>query len=172
MFIVAFAAISFLAACSGGSKDSIAHKWKFSGMQSPQMDRVMAENDARIVSLADSITAAGADTIKSAAFLSEKTSLESQKTMMNEMMEKMKTEGWIEFTKEGKFKQNMSGTEEEGTYSLDEAAKMVITTDGKGKVDSLVIDELTDSALTLFISRDSTKIMFAADAAPAAEGSH
>ena len=172
MFIVAFAAISFLAACSGGSKDSIVNKWKFSGMQSPQMDRAFAETDAKIAALGDSITAAGADTTKIADFKGQKEMMESQKTMMNSMIEKMKTEGWIEFTKEGKFKQNMSGTEEEGTYSLDESGKMLMTTDSKGKTDTLNIDELSATAMTLSTSRDSTKIMFTVDAAPAAEGAH
>ena len=165
MFIVAIVAtISFLAACSGGSKDQIVHKWKFSAMQSPMMDRMMAENDKKITELADSIIAAGADTTKAASFKGQKEMMESQKTMMSSMMDKMKAEGWIEFTKDGKYKQNMSGTEDEGTYALDADGKKLMTTDSKGKTDTLNIDELSNDAMTLSTPKDSTKIMFTAEA--------
>ena len=168
MFIVAIVAtISFLAACSGGSKDQIVHKWKFSGMQSPQMDRMMAENDKKIAELADSIAAAGADTTKASSFKGQKEMMESQKTMMSSMIDKMKAEGWIEFTKEGKYKQNMSGTEDEGTYSLSADGKSLMTTDSKGKTDTLNVDALTASDMTLSTPKDSTKIMFTAEAAEA-----
>ncbi len=168
MFLAALVvAISFLAACSGGSKDTIVSKWKISDIQSPQMDRGFAKLDAQIAALGDSITAAGADTTKAASFKSQKDMYESQKTMMNSMMDKMKAEGWMEFTKEGKFKQNFGGNEEEGTYSLDEAGKMLMTIDAKGNNDTLNIDELTASALTLSNPKDSTKIMFTADAGEA-----
>ena len=94
----------------------------------------------------------------------EKDMMESQKTMMSSMMDKMKAEGWIEFTKDGKYKQNMSGTEDEGTYSLDADGKKLMTTDSKGKVDTLNIDEISNDAMTLSTPKDSTKIMFTAEA--------
>ena len=170
MFLAALVvAISFLAACSGGSKDQIVHKWKFSGMQSPQMDRMMAETDAKCMAMDDSMKNC-TDTTKMKDFKSQKEMMESQKTMMTSMMDKMKAEGWIEFTKEGKYKQNMSGTEDEGTYSMDEAGKMLMTTDSKGKIDTLNIEELTAATMTLSplsTSNDSTKIMFTVEAGEA-----
>ncbi len=164
MFIVAIVAtISFLAACSGGNKDQIVHKWKFSGMQSPQMDRMMAETDAKCMAMDDSMKNC-TDTTKMKEFKSSKEMMESQKNMMTSMMDKMKSEGWIEFTKDGKYKQNMSGTEDEGTYTLTEDGKSLMTTDSKGKTDTLNVDALTASDMTLSTAKDSTKIMFTADA--------
>ena len=164
MFIVAIVAtLSFLAACSGGNKDQIVRKWKFSEMQSPMMDRMMKENEAKCMAMDDSMKNC-MDTMKMKEYKSSKEMMESQKTMMNNMMDKMKSEGWIEFTKEGKYKQNMSGTEDEGTYALDEAGKMLMTTDSKGKTDTLNIDELSADKMTLSTPKDSTKIIFTAAA--------
>ena len=151
---------------SATSNIQLMKKWRFSGMQSQTFDRMMAETDAKCMAMDDSMKNC-TDTTKMKEFKSQKELMETQKKWMTSMMDKMKAEGWIEFTKEGKYKQNMSGTEDEGTYSMDEAGKMLMTTDSKGKTDTLNIDELTASAMTLSTPKDSTKIMFTADAGEA-----
>ncbi len=160
MFIVAFAAISFLAACSGGPKDQISRKWKISGMQNPQIDNIMTKYDAQIISMDDSMKNC-TDTTKMKEFKNKKDMMSSQKTMMTSMMDKMKAEGWIEFTKDGKYKQNMGGTEDEGSYSLDESGKKLMLTI-KERTDTLYIRELTNNNMTILEPRDSIKIMFTA----------
>ncbi|MEI7803618.1 MAG: hypothetical protein WCI97_13270 [Bacteroidota bacterium] len=154
----------FLVSFTNDNRRLIVRKWHFSELQSPALTRIMNENNAKISSLVDSIKASGSDTAHSLSFRDQKEMLESQMNMMTSMLAKMKSEGWIEFTKRGKYKQNMSGTEDEGTYALDADGKKLMTTDSKGKTDTLNIDELSNDAMTLSTPKDSTKIMFTAEA--------
>ena len=156
MFIVAFAAISFLAACSGGPKDHISRKWNISGMQNPQMDNI----DAQIISMDDSIKNC-TDTTKTKKIKTQREELLKEKTMMNSTIEKMKAEGGIEFKKDGKYKLKMGTTEDEGSYSLDESGKKLMLTN-KERTDTLYISELTNTNMTILEPRNSTKIMFTA----------
>ncbi len=141
----------------------IVGRWKFSGMQSPQIDRMMAETDSKIASLEQSIASAGSNYSYGSELKTQKEMMESQKKMMNDMMDKMKAEGWIEFTNDGRYNQNMSGTEDGGTYSVNKKNNTLYTTDSKGKTDELLIEESTNDNLVLSTQKDSTKIMFTID---------
>ncbi len=160
MFIVAFAAISFLAACSGGNKDMIQKKWKFSEMKNPQMDREMKRMNEALAAAIDSIKAAGTDTTRLAKAKNDSASVDSQIKYINEMISKQ-SEGTIEFMKDGKFLDASGGKSNEGTWTLDEDGKKLIITDAKAEHgDTMIIEEI--SADKLVFGKDSTTITFVA----------
>lgn len=165
--VVALAALSFLAACSGGAKDQIARKWQFSEMQNPQMDRMMKETEAKCMAMDDSMKNC-TDTVKMAEFKMMKEQMESTSKMMKDAMENMKANSYIEFNKDGKYTSAMGGQNDGGTWSIDADGKNLITVDSKEKADTLAIEEISAEKLVLASAKDSMKIVFVAAADSAA----
>ena len=126
----------------------IVGKWRFFEMQNPQMDRMMNETRAKINSTTNN---------------SEREQMENSLKMMQDALENMKVNSFIEFMKDGRYNSSMGGQNDYGTWAVNSEGTSLTTTDSKGKSDELMIDENSAERLVLSSVKDSMKIIFKAD---------
>ncbi len=145
--------------CSGGSDSLIIRKWKLTDLKSPDIESMKSGSEATLKMLDDSIAAA-TDTAKIRIHTMHKDETKAMMDMLNQRMEEMKNNSFMEFKKDGTYEANMGGGAEKGKWEIDASGKYLISqTDGQEKKDSINITELTQEKLVL--SKDSTSMIFA-----------
>lgn len=162
-FVIAvFSAASFFSACSGGLKNAVINKhwWYFAGtLKDSLYKEVVWGKDYRIESLKDSIYYDSGDSIKVAGFQRQ---IDEIKYKNDDALDAYFDciHSYIEFTDDGKFKSNMNGVDQAGTYTIDEDKNLLVFIDDKGKINSynFEIDLEGSSFLTLTIPDTKTKI--------------
>ena len=158
-FVIAvFSAASFFSACSGGLKNAVINKhwWYFAGtLKDSLYKEVVWGKDYRIESLKDSIYYDSGDSIKVAGFQRQIDEINDAWDAYFDCIH-----SYIEFTDDGKFKSNMNGVDQAGTYTIDEDKNLLVFIDDKGKINSynFEIDLEGSSFLTLTIPDTKTKI--------------
>lgn len=145
--------------CSSGSGSLIIGKWKLTELKSPDIDNMKSSSEATMKMLDDSI-AATTDTAKIRVHTMHKDETKAMMDMLNQRMDEMKNNSFMEFKKDGTYEASMGGGNEKGKWEIDGSGKYLISqTDGQGKKDTINISELTPEKLVL--SKDSTSMIFA-----------
>lgn len=158
-FVIAvFSAASFFSACSGGLKNDIINKdWSYTRgtLKDSLYKEVDWGKDYTIKSLKDSIYYDSGDSIKVAGFQRQIDEINDAWDAYFDCIH-----SYIEFTDDGKFKSNMNGVDQAGTYTIDEDKNLLVFIDDKGKINSynFEIDLEGSSFLTLTIPDTKTKI--------------
>lgn len=148
-----------LISCSGGTNNLISKKWKMSELNSPNIERMITGSEANLKSLEDSI-AATTDTTKIKLYINHKDQIKAMMDMLNQKMEEMKSNSFMEFKKDGTYEAKMGDGNEKGKWEIAASGKYLVSqTDGQEKKDSIEIIELTAEKLVL--SKDSTTMTFA-----------
>jgi len=145
--------------CSGGSNNKIIGKWKLTDLKSPDIESMRSSSEAMMKMLDDSI-AATTDTAKIRIHTMHKDETKSMMDMLNQKMEEMKNNSFMEFKKDGTYEASIGNGTEKGKWEIDASGKYLISqTDGQEKKDTINISELTPEKLVL--SKDSTSMSFA-----------
>lgn len=145
-----------------GLKNAVINKhwWYFAGtLKDSLYKEVVWGKDYRIESLKDSIYYDSGDSIKVAGFQRQ---IDEIKYKNDDALDAYFDciHSYIEFTDDGKFKSNMNGVDQAGTYTIDEDKNLLVFIDDKGKINSynFEIDLEGSSFLTLTIPDTKTKI--------------
>ena len=128
-------------------------------MTNPNLNRVMNAALLKSSSLTDSLKSC-TDSVKVKSFLQEKAEAETGIKMINDALEQMKSNGIVSFLPHKKFRIEIAGQTDNGTWQLDKTETHLITKGVNGVSDTLEILMLTPLKLTLGSAKDSILMSF------------
>ncbi len=133
-FILLVLTASVLLACKEQHGKELIKKWRVTDMKMPSLDKMMAEQKAALDTLKN-------DSIKTAM-------LEQMDQMDAEMKENMK-KMTMEFKADGTYETDGGPGADKGKWSVTPDNKKLITTSDKNKADTIDIEVITPTELTL-----------------------
>lgn len=140
-------------ACKKSKKDLLSKKWQATSLSSPQMDRVIAEQEHFIDTFGINTDPGMYDSLYGTRNIdSLRISLQSQLKDYKAMQEHALKNTWFDFRKDGTVVMNFSGQSDSTKWYFDDKNELILDEmklKGTGEKIRMIVEKLEDTALIL-----------------------